>query len=179
MTLILGSQTMSKYSIESGLTRLGTVVDPLFLATIFPAVYKAAIRYQVDAIGAVAQAAHETAFGKFPNRIDKRWRNTCGLKKRDFTMVPGYDGPGGGDLPLCHETFGSWDIGARAHVQHLVGYAGGFIDIDELIDPRWDWIDRNVRPAVHFADLDRWATATGYGAKLEAMIARIRSANSL
>lgn len=177
MTLIIGTQTSNYSSINMALKRMGDAVSPLFLTSIFPAVHKAALAHQVDGLGAVAQAAHETGFGWFPGRIDARWKNTCGLKIRDLKIVPGSDADG--DLPLCHQSFGSWDIGARAHMQHLLGYAGGYVDPNALIDPRWEWIDRTVRPAVHFSDLDRWATKEGYGAKLEAMILRIRSANSL
>lgn len=173
MTRILGPASKNIQTVRENLTRLGA--NALFLQDIFPAVWAAATRYNVDPVGAVAQAAKETGYGKFPGLLTAEWKNTCGLKipnpgKMGFT----------GDTdrePFAHQIFASWNIGALAHVQHLVAYAGGSVgesDRFELVDGRFGLIAGKYR-CVEFADLTgKWATDPGYGAGLEAVILELQ-----
>lgn len=166
---ILGTPSASWDTIYGGLVRLGA--SALFLEDIFPALWWAARRYNVDPLGVIAQAAKETAWGRFGGRIDARWRNTCGLKIRDLSIVPGSSADS--DLPLCHASFPSWAIGALAHVQHLIAYSGGWLPEDEIVDPRWVWV-AGRHNAVHFADLSgKWAPSSTYGPEIEALAAKI------
>ncbi|MDY0323567.1 MAG: N-acetylmuramoyl-L-alanine amidase [Candidatus Carbobacillus sp.] len=64
---------------------------------------------------AYAQAAKETAFGRFGGVLDASYMNPAGLKSR----------PGGRDTdPSAHHRFKSWEEGVRAHLDHLALYAG-------------------------------------------------------
>lgn len=64
---------------------------------------------------AYAQAAKETAFGRFGGVLDASFRNPCGLKKT----------AGGGNYdPDAHRRFPSWRAGVTAHLDHLALYAG-------------------------------------------------------
>lgn len=64
---------------------------------------------------AYAQAAKETAFGRFGGVIDASFKNPCGLKKMQ----------GGGNYDAgAHQRFSTWRIGVAAHLDHLALYAG-------------------------------------------------------
>lgn len=64
---------------------------------------------------AYAQAAKETAFGRFGGVLDASFRNPCGLKRT----------AGGGNYdPGAHRRFPSWRAGVTAHLDHLALYAG-------------------------------------------------------
>ncbi len=170
MTRIINTPTMTWTAITGALSRVTT--STLFTRDIAPVLWEEAVRYNVDPLGVIAQAAHETGFGQFGGAIDARWRNTCGLKIRDLSIVPGSNL--NSDLPLCHASFPSWSMGARAHVEHLVAYAGG--TVFNPVDPRYVWV-AGKNKCVEFRDLStRWAPSTTYGDKIEAMISRLRTA---
>lgn len=64
---------------------------------------------------AYAQAAKETAFGRFGGVLDASYMNPAGLKSRT----------GGSDIdPSAHHRFKSWEEGVCAHLDHLALYAG-------------------------------------------------------
>jgi hypothetical protein len=64
---------------------------------------------------AYAQAAKETAFGRFGGVLDASYHNPCGLKRP----------AGGGNFdPFAHERFRTWRTGVTAHLDHLALYAG-------------------------------------------------------
>lgn len=173
MTRILGPATQNVQTVRENLTRLGA--STLFLTDIFPAVWAAATRYNVDPVGAVAQAAKETGYGKFPGLISAEWKNTCGLKVPNPAKM-GFLGDTDHE-PFAHQIFSSWSIGALAHVQHLVAYAGGSVgesDRFELVDGRFALIAGRYR-CVEFSDLTgKWATDPQYGVNLEAVIRELQ-----
>lgn len=61
-----------------------------------------------------AQAAKETAYGKYTGQVKPEQNNWAGIKTRNAT----------GDKPEDHETFASPDDGARAHFNHISAYIG-------------------------------------------------------
>lgn len=61
-----------------------------------------------------AQAAKETAYGKYTGQVKPEQNNWAGIKIRNAT----------GDKPEDHETFASPDDGARAHFNHISAYIG-------------------------------------------------------
>lgn len=65
---------------------------------------------------AFAQACKETGFGTFGRAVTRGHQNPCGLK------VPQPVGPD--DNPDDHQRFASWEMGVRAHMEHLALYAG-------------------------------------------------------
>lgn len=166
---ILSAPSARLSALTLGASRLGAA--PVFVNEMIPAIWDAATRHAVDPVGAIAQSAKETNWGKFGGRIDARWRNTCGLKVRDLSIVPGSTVDG--DQPLCHQSFASWEIGARAHVQHLVAYAGGYVDPYDRVDPRYDWVAGRYL-VDHFSQLGgKWAPAADYGTSIETIASRI------
>lgn len=142
--------------------------SPLFVDTIAPAVWQAALRYGIDPVGAVAQSAKETGWGKFPGAITAQWRNTCGLKVREDGMVRSLLGTTNFDHALVHAQFGSWETGAAAHMHHLRAYAGCPIVGEPVLSPRYDYVIGKA-PLLNFEDLGgvgRWAPASDYGIRL-------------
>lgn len=114
----------------------------------------APVRGGVNPAGAYAQAAKETAFGRFGGVIDESYRNPCGIKTKS--------GGDNGD-PNAHQRFSSWEEGIMAHLDHLALYAGapGYPRVDTP-DPRhFTWI---AGTAVTFEALGgKWAPSLDYG----------------
>ena len=75
---------------------------------------------------AYAQAAKETAFGRFGGVVDRSFHNWCGLKTSQG---------GSNSDPNAHARFPDDETGIRAHLQHLALYAG--VDVKgKIVDPR-------------------------------------------
>lgn len=110
---------------------------------------------------AYAQAAHETAFGRFGGVIDATYRNPCGLKKA---------GGGGNHDPAAHKRFKSWEEGVRAHLDHLALYAGakGYPRKDTP-DPRHFPTIRGTAKTVEALG-GKWAPSPTYGMRVAALI---------
>ncbi|MBX6377125.1 MAG: N-acetylmuramoyl-L-alanine amidase [Clostridia bacterium] len=108
----------------------------------------------VDPAAAYAQAARETAFGRFGGVLDESFRNPAGLKTRE----------GGGDAdPAAHQRFATWEEGVTAHLDHLALYAGapGYPRSDTP-DPRHFPFLRGAAPTVEALG-GTWAPASDYG----------------
>ena len=63
---------------------------------------------------AYAQAAKETAFGRYGGAVDPAQNNWCGVKTATAA----------GDRPQDHESFPTPEDGVRAHFNHLAAYVG-------------------------------------------------------
>jgi N-acetylmuramoyl-L-alanine amidase len=137
----------------------------------FPALWTAAVAYNVDPVGVVAQSAKETSFGHYGGAVLPEQHNTCGLKVR----APGYAGLlTDGDNTLAHQTFWSWEVGALAHVQHLRAYAGWPVD-GMVVDPRYQWVVGRYR-CEQWAELGgRWAPSPTYGLEIETVMGKLRA----
>lgn len=86
-------------------------------ADLIPIYWDLAPRIGVRADVAFAQACKETGFGKFGRAVTPAHHNPCGLK------VPDPAGKADND-PAAHQTFPTWQVGIRAHLEHLALYAG-------------------------------------------------------
>lgn len=149
---------------EQILPNLRVQGSALFADTIAPAVWAAALDYDIDPVGAVAQSAHETGYGRFGRALHPWHRNTCGLKVRDLKALAEL-GVSGDSNPICHAQFATWRQGAIAQMQHLWAYAGREVPTAFLVDPRYDWVI-GKGPFVNFDDLGgtgRWAPNPNYG----------------
>jgi N-acetylmuramoyl-L-alanine amidase len=136
----------------------------------FDAVWIAADLYGVDPVGAVAQCAHETGFGKFGGAIDARWCNTAGIKIRHL----GESGMPTGDAPLAHQMFPNWVVGARAQIQHLLAYAGQSVPPDELVDPRFGLVASGRPWCETFEQLSgHWSPKPDYGTNIVNLAKRL------
>jgi len=104
---------------------------------------------------AYAQAAKETAFGRFGGVIDRSFNNWCGLK----TSTGGSNSD-----PSAHHRFQNDHTGVLAHMQHLAVYAGKTVT-GPIVDPRYHLVKEGSAPTVE--DLGgRWAPAQDYGVSI-------------
>jgi N-acetylmuramoyl-L-alanine amidase len=154
MTSILGETALrfehaQAWARSRGATDLFLMWAPLF--------WRYAPERGIRAEVAYAQAAKETAFGRFGGTVTPEHKNTCGLKTRE--------GGDNGD-PDAHARFPTWDVGVIAHLDHLALYAGapGYPQGAHTPDPRHFVSIDGIAPNVE--DLSgRWA-GTGYGESL-------------
>ncbi len=111
-------------------------------------------RYGVPADVAFAQAAHETAAGRYTGVVPPEYHNWAGIKVA----------AGGSDTdPRAHARFADDALGVLAHVQHLARYAGATAPAagDQLVDPRWDAVRETVQTIEQLGA--RWAPSPAYG----------------
>ena len=80
MMRILGPPSGTRETVLANLPRSGAT--PLFTQQMFPALWAAAIKYSVDAVGVVAQSFKETGGGSFKRLVLPNFYNTAGLKLR-------------------------------------------------------------------------------------------------
>ncbi len=107
---------------------------------------------------AFVQMCLETGFLRFEGLVRPDMNNFCGLG----AISP--EKPG--------EHFPNAQIGVRAHIQHLKGYASTDPLTQEPVDPRFRYIRRGSAPTIH--DLSgRWAQDPLYGHKLEDLLKRL------
>jgi N-acetylmuramoyl-L-alanine amidase len=111
----------------------------------------------------------ETGNGSYSGQVKPQFYNTCGLKVRHLGLYPEVDG----DRPLAHQMFPNWRVGAIAHVQHLMAYAGVAVLHEPILDPRYDWVI-GKHSVVHFAHLGgKWAPSLSYGQELERIMSTL------
>ncbi|MDH7478694.1 MAG: N-acetylmuramoyl-L-alanine amidase [Syntrophomonadaceae bacterium] len=101
---------------------------------------------------AYAQAAKETAFGRFGGVIDASFHNWCGLKTREG---------GASSDPNAHQRFADNNQGVLAHIQHLAAYAGADI-VGEIVDPRFYLVKKGSAGTVEELG-GKWAPNPDYG----------------
>jgi N-acetylmuramoyl-L-alanine amidase len=155
---------------------LGMKVEQRFRDDAVPELWDAAERYRIDPVGLVAQALKETGLGRFGGKVKFEFYNPCGLKTRHPDLFPGVTD---GDNPLAHAMFPNWRVGALAHGQHVIAYAGWpelVTDLgDPIVDPRWDYVAGRHR-LEDWAELGgKWAPSTTYGVEIEALMRRLGS----
>lgn len=139
-----------------------------------PLLWDTGLATGVDPVVLAAQCGHETGFGKFTGAVLPSYGNPCGLKNRDAT----------GDKPEDHARFpldrdGLPRVGILAHAHHLRLYCGFTVPVDTP-DPRAAWIGPGTAAfgsVTYVEDLGgRWAPASDYGAKVAAIVGKIRAA---
>jgi N-acetylmuramoyl-L-alanine amidase len=123
-----------------------------FFVEVAPLYWELAPTIGVRADVAYAQAAKETAFGKFGGVIEATFHNFCGLK----TAVGGAN-----DAPDAHMRFPDDRTGVLAHLQHLAAYAGVELAGD-IVDPRYKWVNKGCAPTVEQLG-GKWAPNPDYG----------------
>jgi hypothetical protein len=143
----------------------GKKAAPVFI-DLAPIFYEAAAKAGVDPVAAYAQAAKETAYGRFGGGLDTSFCNTCGLKTKQ----------GGADSDKnAHARFNSWREGVTAHIDHLALYAGapGYPKAGSP-DPRQFF--EVFGKAKFVEDLGgAWAPASEYGLEIVKLMKEIES----
>lgn len=145
-------------------------VHARFVGEMFTPLWTAAKAYGIDPVGVIAQALKETGGGNFTGRVRPEFCNPCGLKIRYQNLFPGITD---GDNPLAHAVFPSWAVGATAHCQHLLAYAGGAVD-GLIVDPRYVYV-AGKHWVENFAELGgKWAPSPTYGVEIEALMKQLQ-----
>ncbi|MBO8163776.1 MAG: trypsin-like peptidase domain-containing protein, partial [Brevibacillus sp.] len=101
---------------------------------------------------AYAQAAKETAFGRFGGVVTRDHHNWCGLKTTQG---------GSNSDPYAHAKFPDDEVGVLAHLQHLALYAGVEVT-GRIVDPRHFSSIEGTAPTVEALG-GKWAPAADYG----------------
>ena len=125
----------------------------------------------VNPVVAYAQAAHETAFGRFGGVLDASFFNPCGMKTT----------AGGSNTdPNAHQRFSSWRQGVQAHIDHLALYAGqtGYPKSYSTTtpDPRHFTSLYGTSPSVEGLG-GKWAPSSTYGTSVIAKMNEIQTAS--
>lgn len=107
---------------------------------------------------AFCQMCVETSFLRFGGNIDPSQNNFAGIG------VPG--GASGG------ASFASARVGVRAQIQHLKAYASTEPLVQQLVDPRFNFVSRGIAPLVGQLS-GRWSADPLYGDKIMAMVRRL------
>ena len=156
------------YTVSSNVGRHNRFVDEML-----PVLWDASLELNVDPVGVIAQSAKGTAWGNFPGAVKPWFYNTAGIKVRDVNSVMGLLGTSNFDHSLVHAQFASWEIGARAHVEHLRAYAGWPVE-GQIVDPRYVWVIGKHK-LENFEELGgKWAPAADYGTSLVAIARRLQ-----
>jgi hypothetical protein len=168
---IIGPPSAARAHVLQRVAAEQPVAHERFLLEMFPALWDAAVAYDIDPVGVIAQSGKETSWGRFSGKVLPGFYNTCGLKNRHLGLFPGLDDA---DWPLAHARFASWETGAVAHVQHLCGYAG--LPVHGLIvDPRY-WLVAGKHRLENWSELGgKWAPAPSYGTELETVMRRLQA----
>lgn len=107
---------------------------------------------------AFIQMCHETGFLQFGNLVQPKWNNFCGLGAINEEQ-PGLK-------------FKTMQEGVRAHIQHLHAY-GTTSDIilkNELVDPRYRFVNPRGKAPDVFGLAGTWAADREYGNKLDKLL---------
>lgn len=112
---------------------------------------------------AFTQMCLETGFLSYGGLVTPDMNNFCGLGS---TGLPGPDGPERGLI------FPDPRTGARAHIQHLKGYATEEPLNQELVDPRYRWVRLGAAPTI-YGLAGTWAADREYGNKLSSIMQRL------
>lgn len=170
---IIGPPSASKETVRKNLVALGPGYER-FRDEMFEPLWSAGEHYVIDGVGMVAQAAKETAWGKYTGRMKPWHKNTCGLKKDEEAVkaIKVMLNTTDGNHTLCHQEFASYWVGAEAHAQHLRAYTGIRV-VDRIYDPRYDEAaDSGVR-ANHWYELTTWSEDPKYGYAVEEIMRRL------
>jgi hypothetical protein len=118
----------------------------------------------VDHDVAFAQMCLETGFLRYGGLVTYDMNNFCGLG------AIGPEKPG--------ERFPTPQLGVRAQIQHLKGYATSDPLNQELVDPRYRYVRHGSAPTLEGL-VGSWATDRSYAEKIVDIMRRIYNANSV
>jgi hypothetical protein len=118
----------------------------------------------VDHDVAFAQMCLETGFLRYGGLVTYDMNNFCGL---------GAIGP-----EKTGERFPTPQLGVRAQIQHLKGYATSDPLNQELVDPRYKYVNHGSAPTIERLS-GSWAADRSYAEKIVDILQRIYNANSV
>ncbi len=156
---IMGQGTFTVKQMAKFLMNNNTNIDVEYAVKVAFHYVEEASKEDVNHDMAFSQMCLETSYLQFGNQVSAEQNNFCGLGATD-------DGAAG-----CK--FNSIQIGVRAHIQHLKGYASEQYINEVVVDPRLKYVKRGSAPTLD--DLAyKWASDGNYGEKIRSIIARIQ-----
>jgi hypothetical protein len=75
-------------------------------------------------------------------------------------------------------SFPTPEIGIRAHIQHLKAYASHEPFVQDIVDPRFDFVTRGIAPTVEQLS-GRWSDDLTYGDQILALVRRLYELSGL
>jgi hypothetical protein len=154
-TPILGPPQVTVDQAQAWARSRGATEQFVGLASLY---WRHGLEYGIRPEVAYAQAAKETAFGRFGGTVTAHMHNFCGLK----VAAPK------ADAREDHAAFPDDDTGVRAHYQHLAAYVG-LAPIGDVVDPRYGLVKSlpwagTVRAVEDLGG--KWAPNPDYGASI-------------
>ncbi|MDR3146753.1 MAG: glucosaminidase domain-containing protein [Treponema sp.] len=161
---LLGRGQVEAEALATFLLAVNTDADSEFVEQLARLYVAEAALEGIDHDVAFAQMCLETGFLRYGGLVTYDMNNFCGL---------GSIGP-----EKTGERFPTPQLGVRAQIQHLKGYATSDPLNQELVDPRYKYVRHGSAPTIEGL-AGSWAADRGYAEKIADILQRIYNANSV
>jgi hypothetical protein len=155
---------MDAEKLAAFLLKANSNADPEFVKKLSLLYIEEAALEGVDHDVAFAQMCLETGFLRYGGLVTSDMNNFCGLG------ALGPENPG--------ERFPSPQMGVRAQIQHLKGYATSDPLNQELVDPRYKFVRYGSAPTIEGL-VGTWAVDRGYAEKIVNILQRLYAASNV
>jgi hypothetical protein len=154
----MGKGRLEAEKLAAFLLNVNTEADPEFVTQLSKIYIEEAALEGIDHDVAFAQMCLETGFLRYGGLITPDMNNFCGLG------AIGPEWPG--------ERFPTPQIGVRAQIQHLKGYATGEPLNQDLVDPRYKYVRYGSAPTIEGLS-GTWAADRSYADKIVNVLQRV------
>jgi flagellum-specific peptidoglycan hydrolase FlgJ len=161
---LLGRGQTDAEKLAAFLLMVNSNADPKFVRQLSRIYVEEAALEGIDHDVAFAQMCLETGFLRFGGLVTFDMNNFCGL---------GSTGPG-----VPGERFPSPQIGVRAQIQHLKGYATEVPPSQELVDPRYKYVRYGSAPTIKGL-AGTWAADLRYAEKIASVLQRMYAISNI
>jgi flagellum-specific peptidoglycan hydrolase FlgJ len=161
---LLGRGRVEAEKLAAFLLAINTDADNEFVEQLARLYVEEAALEGVDHDVAFAQMCLETGFLRYGGLVTYDMNNFCGL---------GAIGPG-----RTGERFSTPQLGVRAQIQHLKGYATSDPLNQELVDPRYKYVNHGSAPTIEKLS-GSWATDRNYAEKIADILRRIYDSSNI
>ncbi|GHV78886.1 hypothetical protein AGMMS49944_06770 [Spirochaetia bacterium] len=158
---LLGRGQTDAEKLAAFLLMVNSNADPEFVKQLSSLYVEEAALEGIDHDVAFAQMCLETGFLRYGGLVTFDMNNFCGL---------GSTGPG-----VPGERFPTPQLGVRAQIQHLKGYATEEPPSQELVDPRYKYVRYGSAPTIEGL-AGAWAADHGYARKIADVLQRLYDA---
>ncbi|GHV78061.1 hypothetical protein AGMMS49942_28820 [Spirochaetia bacterium] len=158
---LLGRGQTDAEKLAAFLLTVNSNADPEFVKELSRLYVEEAALEGIDHDVAFAQMCLETGFLRYGGLVTFDMNNFCGL---------GSTGPG-----VPGERFPTAQLGVRAQIQHLKGYATEEPPNQELVDPRYKYVRYGSAPTIEGL-AGTWAADRRYAEKILTILQRIYTA---
>jgi hypothetical protein len=161
---LLGRGRIDAEKLAAFLLTVNSHADPEFVKKLSLLYIEEAALEGVDHDVAFAQMCLETGFLRYGGLVTSDMNNFCGLG------ALGPETPG--------ERFPSPQIGVRAQIQHLKGYATSDPPSQELVDPRYKFVRYGSSPTIEGL-AGTWAADRGYAEKVAGILQKLYAVSNV